>query len=62
MTALFRHLKDSAYELKNVTWPTTETLISMTTLVIVFVVISSLLLGLIDFGFTSGYQYLLGLN
>ena len=59
---LIQYFKDSFYELGNVTWPSQEDLIKMTAMVIISVIISSFLLGGVDYVFTSGYRYLLSIS
>ena len=52
-------LSEAKQELKKVTWPTRQQAISSTWVVLVFVVIISLFLGLVDFGLSRLVNYLL---
>lgn len=62
MKSLVRYLKDSIHELTLVTWPKQDQLLKMTTITVVFVAISALLLGVVDFGLTKAYQWYLTLG
>jgi preprotein translocase subunit SecE len=62
MNKLFSYFKQSAYELKLVTWPTQERLLQLTVITVIFVLISALFLGLMDYGFSTAYTWLLSLN
>ena len=62
MKRLFNYLHESYNEIKLVTWPKQEDLIRLTIITVVFVLITAVILGLIDFGFTRGFQYLLSLR
>lgn len=62
MKSLVRYLKDSIHELTLVTWPKQDQLLRMTTITVVFVMISALLLGVVDFGLTKAYQWYLTLG
>jgi len=62
MKTFFRYLKDSTHELALVTWPSQERLLQLTVITVVFVLIASAFLGLVDFGFNRGYTWLLSLN
>lgn len=61
MKSLLRYLKDSTHELTLVTWPKQDQLLRMTTITVVFVMISAFFLGVIDFSLTSAYQWFLTL-
>lgn len=60
--ALFGYFIDSWQELKKVTWPTKNQAIKLTGIVLGFCLVAALLLGIIDFGFSTGYKYLLNLT
>ena len=62
MKSLMRYLKDSTHELTLVTWPKQDQLLKMTTITVVFVMISAFLLGLVDFSLTKAYQWFLTLG
>jgi len=62
MKKFFHYLKDSTHELKLVTWPTQERLLQLTVITVVFVLISSLFLGAVDFGLNKAYTWLLSLS
>lgn len=57
--SLTTYLKESAEELKKVTWPTKQETYNYTLLVIGVSVVVALFLGGLDFGFSKGLQYLL---
>ena len=50
-----RFLKEVVAELKKVTWPTRKDLVSYTIAVIVFVVLISVVVGVLDFVFQQGF-------
>ncbi|MDP2691694.1 MAG: preprotein translocase subunit SecE [Candidatus Gracilibacteria bacterium] len=62
MKTAITFLKESVNELKLVTWLKQEELLRKTILVVIFVLISSILLGVLDFGLTLGYQKVLNLG
>jgi|CXWL01.1.fsa_nt_gi preprotein translocase SecE subunit len=62
MNALLSYFQQSVNELALVTWPKQEELVRMTILTVVFVLISALFLGVVDYGFSNGYQWFLGLR
>ncbi len=47
---LKNYIKESVGELKKVSWPKKDEIVSSTWVVIVFIILFSLILGLIDFG------------
>lgn len=59
---MIKYLKDSFAELNNVTWPTKKQGIKITTAVLLFMVISGVSLGVIDYLFTLGLQALLSIK
>ncbi len=50
-----RFLKEVVAELKKVTWPTRKDLVSYTIAVIVFVILISVVVGVLDFVFQQGF-------
>lgn len=56
-----KYFRDSVKELNNVTWPTRDQAIRITKIVFVFMVVSAIVLGVIDFLLTEGFQRLLSL-
>ena len=59
---MIKYLKDSFAELNNVTWPTRKQGIRITVIVLLFMLISGLALGVIDYLFTLGMKALLSLK
>jgi len=62
MNAFTSYFKESLNELKLVTWPKQEDLLRLTIITVVFVLISSVLLGLLDYSLSQAYQWLLSIN
>lgn len=56
--ALVRYLIDSKAELKKVTWPTRKETINATIVVVAVSVGTALFLSLLDYGLSTGLQYL----
>ena len=56
-----RFLKETKSEMKKVTWPTKEQLIHNTGIVLMFIVIFTIILSLIDFGFQELFSWFSGL-
>ena len=54
--------RDLRVEFKNVTWPTKQTVITNTSVVLSVIVIGSLFIGLLDSGLLKLAQYLIGLS
>ena len=52
-----RFLKETKSELKKVTWPTKEQLIHNTGIVLIFIVIFTIILSAIDFGFQNLFSW-----
>ncbi len=52
-----RFLKETKSELKKVTWPTKEQLIHNTGVVIVFIIVFTIILSLLDFGFQELFSW-----
>ena len=53
-------LKEAKIELKKVVWPTPKEALISTSVVVVFVIIVSLFLGVVDFGLTKIIKLILG--
>lgn len=53
-------LKEAKIELKKVVWPTPKEALISTSVVVVFVIIVSLFLGVVDFGLTKIIKLVLG--
>lgn len=62
MTKISAYFRESVNELALVTWPKQEELVRMTILTVVFVLISAIILGAVDYGFSSGYQWFISLR
>ena len=56
-----RYFSDSFSELRKVTWPTKEQLVQLTIIVIIFSLIVALILGILDYGFSYGFNSLIDL-
>ena len=56
-----KFLKETKSELKKVTWPTKEQLIHNTGIVLIFIVIFTIILSVIDFGFQELFSWFTGL-
>mgnify|MGYP002351524574 CR=1 FL=1 len=50
MSRIKNYVKESVGELKKVSWPKKDEIVSSTWVVIVFIILFSIILGLIDFG------------
>jgi preprotein translocase subunit SecE len=61
MKALTHYFTSSWMELKRVTWPTKNQAIQLAAITLSFVFVAAAFLGLLDFIFSQGYQYLLSL-
>lgn len=53
-------LKEAKIELKKVVWPTPKEALISTSVVVVFVIIVSIFLGVVDFGLTKIIKLILG--
>ena len=56
MAKVFQFFKESRAELKKVVWPTKDDVISSIKVVIISTIILSLILGLLDLGFTELFR------
>lgn len=59
MTSPVTFVQQTIAELKQVSWPKSDEVIRMTTLVIIVSILVGLFIGALDFTFTSGLNYLL---
>jgi preprotein translocase subunit SecE len=59
MNKLTEYLKESVAEMKKVTWPTKKETYNYTILVIVVSIGVALFLGILDYIFTTGFQFLI---
>ncbi|MBQ0002726.1 MAG: preprotein translocase subunit SecE [Treponema sp.] len=59
MAKITNFFRESVGELKKVTWPTRDDVWASVKVVIVLTIIMSILLGLLDAGFTALYQLLM---
>jgi preprotein translocase subunit SecE len=57
MSTFINYLKDTAAELKHVSWPTHTQVVVYTILVIAISVFMALFVGIFDFGFTQGLNW-----
>jgi preprotein translocase subunit SecE len=55
---IVNYFQESYDELKKVTWPTRNQAIRLTLIVIGFCIVLSVLVGVLDFAFNTGYRYL----
>ncbi len=60
--AVVRYFRETAAELRKVTWPTRQEARELTTVVIIVVVVTAIALGLIDYGFSRLMSWLIGLG
>lgn len=60
MAKIFRFFKESGAELKKVVWPTKEDVFSSIKVVLISTVIIAVILGLLDFGFTELFSFIMG--
>lgn len=59
MNAIIQYLKETKAEMKNVTWPTSHQAISATVLVIIISVAIAYYLGLFDYLFSRGLDFII---
>ena len=52
-----KFLKETKSELKKVTWPTKEQLIHNTGIILVFIIVFTIILSVIDFGFQELFSW-----
>lgn len=60
MNKLVRFVKECVAELRKVVWPTRDDVVSSVGVVLVSTVIIALLLGLLDFAFSTGMNFVFG--
>lgn len=58
---LVKFLKETKSELKKVTWPTKKQLFHNTGIILVFIIIFTIILSLLDFGFQQLFAWFTGL-
>lgn len=56
-----RFLKETKAELKKVTWPSREQLLHNTGVIIIFIVIFTVILSVLDFGFQELFSWFTGI-
>ncbi len=59
MTAIMKYFSDSIQELELVRWPTRQQAVRLSTIVLVFTVVSALIFGAIDYVFGLGISALI---
>ena len=55
---LFRFFKETKAELKKVSWPTKKQLLHNTLIILVFIIITSVILSVLDLGFAELFRLL----
>ena len=60
MKNFFRFCRECVGELKKVTWPTRSEVFASVKVVLISTVIFAIILGVLDWGFTSGLQAIFG--
>ena len=60
MAKIIRFFKESGAELKKVVWPTKADVLSSIKVVLISTVIIAVILGLLDFGFTELFSFIMG--
>ena len=61
MNKLSKYINDSLEELRLVRWPTRQQAVRLSAIVIVFVAVSTAVLGFLDLGLAKALQFLLSL-
>ncbi|MFA5109673.1 MAG: preprotein translocase subunit SecE [Patescibacteria group bacterium] len=59
MNKLFNYIKESVAEMKKVTWPTKKETYNYTLLVIGISIGMAIFLGILDYIFTTGFQFII---
>jgi preprotein translocase SecE subunit len=59
--AITTYIKSAIEEFGKITWPTKEQAALLTGVVIIVSIIVSIMIGLVDFGFSEAYQFILDL-
>ncbi|OGJ42745.1 preprotein translocase subunit SecE [Candidatus Peregrinibacteria bacterium RIFCSPLOWO2_01_FULL_39_12] len=62
MKILTNYIRSSFEELSKVVWPTKNQAVKLTIIVLVFCLIVAVVLGVVDYAFGYGYNYLLKLT
>jgi len=58
-TAVVNYFRKSFEELTKVTWPTKNQAVKLTIIVMIFCIVFALFLGVVDYLFNLGYNYIL---
>ena len=61
MSKLKQYFKGAIQEFNNVTWPTRKQAIRISTIVLIFIIVSAIVLGIVDQMLSVGYKALLSL-
>ena len=61
LSRLTKFFKETKAELKKVTWPTKDQLIHNTSIIIAFIIIFTVILSILDFGFQELFGWFTGL-
>ncbi len=59
MSKIKQYFIGAIQEFNNVTWPTRRQAIRISTIVFIFMIISAIILGIVDYLLSAGYQSLL---
>lgn len=59
MTAIKTYIQNAIQELNHVTWPTKAQTIRISIIVIAFIIISAIVLGVVDFGLSQFFKFIL---
>ncbi len=62
LARITRYIREVRAEIRKVTWPTREDVMRMTTVVVVVLIISSVFLAMVDYGFSRIMQFIIGLG
>jgi len=62
MKKLYYYFVDSGHEIKLVTWPKQEELLRLTIITVIFVLISSFILGVLDLSLSQAYTWFLSMG
>ena len=62
MSKLKQYFKGAVQEFNNVTWPTRKQAIRISTIVLIFIIVSAIALGVVDQLLSVGYKFLLSIS
>jgi preprotein translocase SecE subunit len=62
MRTLKQYFKGAIQEFNSVTWPTRKQAIRISTIVFIFMIVSAIVLGIVDYLLSGGYKALLSLS